>query len=139
MIRLSVLVAIALVFGACTEALGHLPSFVADRPATEADCGPNQPVYLPARQAPEERVDESFLALKCMLTEIRNTRSAELQFILLGTEGERYDAYLQSHADGTLNYYRETVDGWIGHEGCRGIEWPEPGIPRVGACATQYP
>ncbi len=65
---------------------------------------------------------------------MENGEPAELEFVLMGVEGEEYQAIVQVFDDDTVDYFRENDWGWELHVGCRGISFPEPGIPEVNAC-----
>ena len=63
----------------------------------------------------------------------------ELAFVLMGTEGERYDAYIQTLADGRVNYYRKTDGGWVGFESCESLVVVHPVVPQVDGCGPVLP
>lgn len=98
------------------------------------DCAPDQQVYLPARQGPDEFEAQSNEALDCFMTGVEDSEPAELEFILLGVEGQEYRSLLQSLDDGTVNFIRKTDRGQETHLGCSDFSVPEPGIPEVGNC-----
>ncbi len=74
------------------------------------------------------------MAIECFQTARDQGRSVELRFVLLGTEGQRYDALVQTLEAKRVNYFREHDDGWEGSLGCEVLTWPEPGIPEVSGC-----
>jgi hypothetical protein len=91
-------------------------------------------VYLPAGQGPGDDAQVSLQALDCLTSSLDNERQAELAFTLMGAEGERYQAILQSPGDGNVNYFRENDWGWEVYLGCAKLSLPEPVIPEVAEC-----
>jgi hypothetical protein len=120
---------IALIVAGCSTA----PEAVESRPELPR-CGPNEDVYLPISQGPDEFESQSSDALECFLSSLEVGEQAEMEFILLGAEGEEYRAILQAFEDETVDYFRENDWGWEIYEGCSGFSLPEPGIPDVSSC-----
>lgn len=115
----------AVLIGACGA-----PDFVEDRVQLDS-CSPDEPVFVPVAQGPDAAEPRSQAALDCFTSAADDGRAVEFAFLLIGTEGERYEAVLQTMSDRTVSYYRETDQGWIGYETCASLEWPEPGVPTV--------
>jgi hypothetical protein len=120
-----------------TVAVACSPGFVFDRPELE-NCVPDTVVSLPIVQAPAESRSESQAGVDCFEQSVDSGQPIEIQIILIGTEGEPYEAVLQ-HVDGHFNLYRETDEGSIGSEMCSSLDWPEPGIPDVSGCQVELP
>lgn len=113
------------------------PDFVEDRVQLDS-CSPDEPVYVPVAQGPDAAEPRSQTALDCFVSAADDGRDVEFAFLLMGAEGERYEAVLQTMSDGSVNYYRETDHGWIGYETCETLEWPEPGVPTVADCVIEH-
>ena len=97
-------------------------------------CNEDADVYLPAGQGPGDNEQVSLQALDCFTASLDSDQRAELAFILMGAEGERYQAILQSPGDGKVNYFRENDWGWEVYLGCAEFSLPEPRIPEVAEC-----
>ena len=121
--------ALAMLLAGC----GGVPAVVESRPELP-DCAQDLEVYLPVRQGPDGSEEQSQSALDCFLAETALGEQAELEFILMGTEGEEYRSVIQTFEDGTIDYYRENDHGWEIYLGCSQLTVPEPGIPEVGGC-----
>jgi hypothetical protein len=121
---------LATLLAACS---GAVPSIVETRPNL-SDCAQGQEVYLPVRQGPDASEDQSQTALACFLDEVALGEEAELEFILIGTEGEEYRSILQKFADGTLDYFRENDWGWEIYLECTQFLVEVPEIPEVSGC-----
>lgn len=67
-----------------------------------------------------------------MLDRWQEEEPAELVFVLVGTEGERYDALLQI-ADGEASLLREGHDPSVG---CRSFGLADPGIFELKDCSS---
>lgn len=128
----SALVAVAVLFAAC----GGVPAEVADRPIVPA-CDINGVVYLPPGQGPGDDIANGTAAVRCLDSAWTTGEPAELEFILMGTEGEQYQAIVQVMGGSIVNYYRENDWGWEIHLGCSEFSLVEPGIPEVAGCASQ--
>jgi len=120
---------VALLVVGCAAA----PEGVASRPDIPK-CAPNQDVFLPVFQGPDEFESQSSEALDCFLSSLESGEAAELEFTLLGVEGEEYRSVLQTFEDGTVDFFRENDWGWELYEGCSEFSLPEPGIPSVTSC-----
>lgn len=123
-----VLVALSMTLTACSQ----VPQEVKSRDRLPA-CT-REDVYAPPQQGPEDREDDSIEAFECFAEANSALEPAEIEFTLLGTEGERYQAILQTTSDGTVNYFRELDSGWELATGCTSFEFLEPGIPMVSNC-----
>ncbi len=127
--------AAVMILGGCAG----IPETVSTRPTTPV-CDENADVFLPPRQAPEISQQISLQALDCFTSSLDTGRQAELDFTLLGTEGERYQAILQALGDGTVNYFRESDRGWELHLRCSRFFLSAPLIPKVDGCdSVQLP
>lgn len=114
---------------------GAAPEVVESRPEVPS-CAPNGEVYIPILQGPAESESHSADAIECLLTSAENGDPAELEFTLVGTEGEEYRSILQTLEDGTVNYFRESDWGWELYLGCPEFSMPDPGIPQVSGCES---
>lgn len=123
---------VALLVAGCSAAV---PEAVESRPELPG-CAPNGDVFVPIRQGPEEFESQSGDAIECFLSSAESGEPAELEFILLGTEGEEYRSILQTLEDGTVNYFRENDWGWELYLGCSEFSMPDPGIPEVSSCES---
>lgn len=120
---------VAILLAACRSA----PPVVESRPDLP-DCAEGQEVYLPVRQGPDVAEEPSQRAINCFLAETALGEEAELEFILLGTEGEEYRSILQTFEDGTVDYFRENDWGWEIYLRCKELTVEVPEIPEVGGC-----
>jgi hypothetical protein len=91
-------------------------------------------VYLPVRQGPEPLEAHSQEALACFVTATETGEETELEFILMGTEGEEYRSILQTFEDGTIDYHRQNDWGWEIYLGCSQLTVGVPEIPEVTDC-----
>ncbi len=123
-----VLVALSMTLTACSQ----VPLEVKSRDRLSA-CT-REDVYAPPQQGPEVSEDDSIEAFECFAEANFAREPAEIEFTLLGTEGERYQAILQTTSEGTVNYFRELDSGWELATGCKRFEFLEPGIPMVSDC-----
>lgn len=123
--------AVALLVAGCSA----VPEAVESRPELPR-CAPNGDVFLPVSQGPDEFESQSGDAVECFLVSADNGGPAELEFILLGTEGEEYRSILQTFEDGTVDYFRENDWGWELYRGCLEFSLPDPGIPEVSGCES---
>lgn len=113
------------------------PRFVFDRPELE-NCVPDTVVSLPLAQAPAEARSESQAGVDCFEEAVEAGQPVEIQMILIGTEGEPYEAVLQ-FVDGHFNLYQESDEGRIGYEMCSSLDWPAPGVPDLSGCQVELP
>lgn len=112
-----------------------MPQQVAER-VDLPDCGTGE-VYAPPRQGPSDTEDASTAGFECLASAHANQEPAELEFVLLGTEGQRYTAILQTLDNGTVDYFREWDGGWEVQTGCEEFGIDEIGFPWVEQCAQQ--
>jgi hypothetical protein len=98
------------------------------------DCTGEHIVYAPPRQGPDESERASVEAFECFESARLSGEPTEIDFILLGTEGEHYRANLRSTGDGEVDYERENDWGREVYRGCADYEMVDPGIPEVGRC-----
>jgi len=111
----SVALAISLLTVACSAS--SVPDAATSRPDLPR-CLEQAQVYLPVTQGPEEGRETTQHALDCFWSDVVAGQPVELEFTLLGTEGEEYQAVIQHLEDGTVNYFRETDGGWVISIGC---------------------
>jgi len=64
-------------------------------------------VYVPPRQGPTDSAAASRRAIECFEDAVEAQEPRELEFVLMGTEGEEFDAVLQTQG-GSVDYYRES-------------------------------
>lgn len=124
---------VAVVLASCSALPNSIPEVVATRHRLPA-CGEPGEVFLPIQQGPEATRGASLAAIACFQSNVAAQRGAELEFTLLGIEGQQFRAILQVLDDGTVNYFREVERGWEFHLGCSDFSMPAPGIPRVANC-----
>ena len=128
-LRLAILFALA---SAALSACSSVPDVVTNRDKLP-ECTTDE-VYAPPQQGPSNATDASTQAFDCFVQANDALQPVELAFTLLGTEGERYQAILQTTDAGTINYYREIDDGWEIYENCIQFEIISPGVPTVSQC-----
>lgn len=123
-------------FGAgCTG----LPDSVADRPTLPV-CAQDENIFLPPGQGPGDDAEAAQMAIDCVMSASEAGKLVELDFTLMGTEGERYHAIVQVLGKSKIDYFRESDFGWEIYENCWGISFPEPGIPEPIKCeAITFP
>lgn len=124
-------VALATLIGGCAQP----PSAVLDRPELPT-CDGGATVFIPPRQGPESAETSSMDAIECFRSAVSDGAEAELAFILVGIEGDQFDAVLQTQ-NGSVSYFRESefVGNWIMHENCDGFVFDnESQIPEVTGC-----
>ncbi len=126
----------ALVVGSCTP----VPDTVSERPDLPS-CSPNEKIFLPPGQGPgpDDDAGAASLAIECLTSAWKSGDAAELNFTLMGAEGQQYRAIIQVLDDSTVNYFHELDRGWATYEGCWNISFPEPGIPDPIKCAAITP
>lgn len=112
-----------------------LPDSVADRP-TVPICAEDENIFLPPGQGPGpgDDAEAARKAIDCVLSAAEAGKLAELDFTLMGAEGERYRAIIQVLGTSNIDFFRESDFGWEIYEGCREISFPEPGIPEPIEC-----
>ena len=124
-------VAVFLVGAGCTG----LPDSVTDRPNLPA-CAQEEDIFLPPGQGPGDDAEAALMAIDCVTSASEAGKLAELDFTLMGTEGERYRAIVQVLGTSNIDYFREFDSGWGIYEDCRDIAFPEPGIPEPIECES---
>jgi hypothetical protein len=74
-------------------------------------------------------------AVECFEAAVEAQEPRELQFVLMGTEGEEFDAVLQTQ-DGRVDYYRESgiVGEWQIFIGCIEFSFDPQSFPDVANC-----
>lgn len=117
----------AILVAACTGT----PSFIVDREPLPSCNRTEHTIYLPAQQGPDADEEASERAVACMLDRWQEREPAELVFVLVGLEGDRYDALLQI-ADGEASLLREGHDPSVG---CRSLGLADPGIFELKDCS----
>lgn len=128
----AVLMALAvLVLGGCTD----VSEAVLVRPSLES-CAPEEEIFLLPGQGLGDNAEAALLAIDCLESAWDSGDAVELDFTLLGTEGQEYRAIIQVLGDSTVDYFRETDEGWATYVGCWNISFPEPGIPDPIKCES---
>jgi hypothetical protein len=124
--RLVVFVVLVLVAAGCG---GVTPVVVSERPNLES-CQEGE-VFIPIRQGPAGSEARSQAALDCFMKHHESGAPVELAFTLMGTEGDRFEAILQTLPGGKIDYFTNT-DGWTIHQQCETVS-VEP-VPVVNGC-----
>ena len=111
-----------------------LPDEVANRPDLPG-CHGEGMVYVPPRQGPADSEAASMRAIDCFEAAVEARESRELDFTLMGTEGDEFDAVLQTQ-DGIVDYYRESgiVGEWQIFTGCVDFSFDPQSFPNVANC-----
>lgn len=116
-----------------------LPESVADRPSVPV-CAEDEEIFLPPGQGPGDDAEAAQTAIDCIMSAAEAGDPAELDFTLMGAEGQRYRAIIQVLGTSNIDYFRESDFGWEIYEDCQEISFPEPGIPEPIECeATTLP
>lgn len=118
-----------LVLGGCTA----IPKAVSERPSVPL-CAPNEEIFLPPGQSPDGDAEAAVLAMDCVTSASKSGEAAELDFTLMGTEGEENRAIIQVREDSLVDYFRQSDSGWEIYLGCSEISFPDPGIPEPIKC-----
>lgn len=84
--------------------------------------------------SPGEFESQSSDALDCFLSSLEIGERVEMEFTLLGAEGEECRSILQAFEDGTVDYFRENDWGWEVYDGWSEFSLPEPRVPEVSSC-----
>lgn len=130
----AVLVALAvLVLAGCTPE----PNAVSERPSLPS-CSPDEAIFLPPGQGvgAVDDPDAALLAIRCLESAWKLGEARELDFTLMGVEGQGYRAIVQVFDDSTVDYLREWDEGWEIYVGCSGIAFPQPGVPDPINCES---
>ena len=104
------------------------------------ECGEGQNIYLPPAQGPDAARAASTEAMDCFVSALAAGDEVVMNFVLLGTEGQRFDASLRTHGDGTVDYFRE--EGGLGassHYACTDFSFEPPGFPAPMGCSSRPP
>lgn len=124
--------AATLLVGACSAA----PFADSDLPS----CGEGKDIYLPPKQGPDASEMDSLDAIACFQTALDEGKEITLSFVLLGTEGQEFDATVRSHSDGTVDFFRELEGlGKMFRFACTNFRFEPPGIPEVAGCSDRPP
>jgi hypothetical protein len=122
-----------LVLGACTA----VPDAVSERPSLPS-CAPDEEIFFPPGQGPGpgDDAEAALRAIDCLTSAWESGQEAELEFTLMGTEGQEYRAIIQVLGVSSVDYFRESDGGWEFYAGCSNISFPEPGIPEPIKCES---
>jgi hypothetical protein len=124
--------AMALVVGACAS-----NPFPADG---IPQCGDGGTVYLPPGQGPADAEAASREAIQCVDSAVRSGKEVILSFVLLGVEGQEFDAVLRTHLDGTVDFFQELEGaGSVIQYACTDFGFEPPGVPVTDGCSATPP
>jgi hypothetical protein len=129
--RATLLVLAIWLAGGCTA----VPDAVTERPDLPS-CAPDEAIFLPPGQGVGD-VDDPEAALRaidCINSAWEAGEAMELEFTLMGVEGQEYRAIIQVFADSSVDYFTKTDEGWAAYLGCWSIAFPDPGVPDPIKC-----